>query len=91
MVGLEGLGRRAAGNLLHHRGFDFEESALVEELAHRLQRFRPLDEDLAGFEVAEQVHIALAVAQFNVGQAVKLLRQGQHGLGQEGQPLDVNG
>ena len=91
MVGLEGPRRRAAGNLLHHRRFHFKIAALVKEPAQRLERLGALDEDFARFEVGEQVHIALAVAQLHVGQAVKLLRQRQHGLGQEGQPLHVDG
>ena len=91
MVRLEGPRRRAAGDLLHHRRFDFEIAALVEELAQRLERFGALDEDLAAFEVGEEVDVALAVAQLDVGQAVKLLRQREHGLGEKGQPLDVDG
>ena len=82
---------RAAGNLLHHRRFDFKVTALVKEAAQRLQRLGALDEDFAGVEIGEQVHIALAVAQFDVGQAVKLLRQRQHGLGEEGEALNVDG
>jgi len=56
----EGTCRRAAGDLLHHRRLDFEIAATVEELAQGFQSFCPLDEDLAAFEVDEEVHIALA-------------------------------
>ena len=56
-----------------------------------MQHLGALDKDLAGFQIGEQVHIALAVAQLHIGQAMKLLRQSEHGLGQEGQPLHVDG
>ena len=57
----------------------------------RLERLGALDEDFAAFEVGEEVHVALAVAQLHVGQAVELLRQREHGLGEEGEALDVDG
>ena len=87
---LEGPRRRAACDLLHHRRFHFKISALIEELPQRLQGFGALDEDFAAFEIREQVHVALAVAQLHVREAVELLRQRQHGLGEEGEPLDVH-
>ena len=89
-MGLEGPRRRAAGDLLHHRRFHFQIAALVKEVAQGLEHLGALDEDFAAFEVGEQVDIALAVAQLHVGQAVKLLRQRQHGLGEKGQPLDMD-
>ncbi len=69
---------------LHHRGFDFEIAAVVEEVAHGAEHLGALDEDVAAVEVHEEVDIALAVAELDVGQAVVLLRQGKHGLGEEG-------
>ena len=56
-----------------------------------MQHFGALDEDFAAVEIGEQVDVALAIAQFDVGQAVELLRQREHGLGEEGQALDVHG
>ena len=41
--------------------------------------------------VHEEVDVALAVAEFDVGEAVELLGQREHGLGEEGDGLDVNG
>ncbi len=38
VVGAEGPRRRAAGDLLHHRRFDFQVAALVEESADCLQQ-----------------------------------------------------
>jgi hypothetical protein len=50
-----------------------------------------LDEDFAGVEVGEEVDVALAVAELDVGEAVVLVRQGEHGLGEEGEAFDVDG
>ena len=73
---LEGPGRGAAGNLLHHGGFDFEVAAVVKELAEGAKDAGALDEDLAAFEVGEEIDVALAVAKLDIGQAVELFRQG---------------
>ena len=43
----EGPRHGAAGDRLHHRRFDFEEAALVEEAAHGAHNLRALDEDFA--------------------------------------------
>ena len=90
-MGLEGARRCAAGDLLHHGRFDFEIAARVEELAHGLEHFGPLDEDFAGVEVGEEIDVALAIAEFDVGEAVIFFRQGEHGLGEKGEPLDMDG
>ena len=90
MVGLEGPRRRATGDLLHHRCFHFKVTALVEEAAQRLEDLGALYKYGTAFEVAEQVDVTLAVAQLHVGQAMKFLGQGEHGLGEKGEPLDVH-
>ena len=41
--------------------------------------------------VHEEVDVALAIAEFRVGEAVELVGQGEHGLGEEGEPGDVDG
>ncbi len=43
----EGAGCGSAGDLLHHRGFDFEVAASVEEGADGAEDGGTLDEDLA--------------------------------------------
>ena len=91
VVGGEGTRCCAAGDGLHHRGFDFEIAAGVEVAADGFEDLGALDEDFAGVEVGEEIDVALAVAEFDVGEAVVLLRQGEHGLGKEGQRLDVDG
>src|ERR1700677_4887447 len=87
---LEWPPRFATGHLLHHRRFYFDVAALVEKLAQRLESLGTLDEDFSAVEVDEQVHVALAVAQFDIGQTMKFLRQRQHRLGEEREPFHVN-
>ena len=55
------------------------------------QHLGALDEDFAGVEVGEEVDVALAIAQLDVGEAVIFLRQREHGLGEKGEPLDMDG
>ena len=88
---LNGRAVRSAGDRLHHRRFDFDIAALIEESPQSPQHLGALYEDFARVEVREQIHIALPVAQLHVGQAVILLRQRQHGLGEKRQLLDVDG
>src|ERR1700761_3591517 len=83
--------RRAAGDRLHHRRFYFEIVAIVEELANGLEDLGALDEDFASVEVGEEIDVALAVAELDVGEAVVLLGQREHGLGEKGQRLDMDG
>ncbi len=47
VVGGEGARGGSASDLLHHRGFDFEVAARVEELAQGAEDGGSLDEDLA--------------------------------------------
>ncbi len=82
--------RRAAGNRLHHWRFHFQVPAFVKELPQRAQHFGSLHKHFAALKIREQVHVALAVANLLVRQPMKLLRQRQHRLGQEGQPLRMN-
>ncbi len=84
MVGAEGPGGGASGDGLHHRGLHLDIPALIEKAPDRLQHLGALDEDLTHIGVHEEIDIALPVAELHVGQAVILLRQGQHRLGEKG-------
>ena len=64
---------------------------MSKKLRMARRTFGAFDEDFAGVEIGEEVHVALAVAEFDVGEAVIFLRQGEHGLGEEGERLDVDG
>ena len=89
VVGDEGPGRGAAGDGVQHGGLHLHIAPAVQDSPRTM-----LDELASGcsklrlhLRVHDQVHIALAVAQLGVGQAVELLRQGQQGLGQQGDRL----
>ena len=60
---LEGPCRRAAGDLLHHGRFDFQEAALVEERRMAFSTFARLTNTSRDVGIREQVDIALPVAQ----------------------------
>ena len=85
VVGDEGPGRGAAGDRLHHRRLDLEEAARVEERADARARAPRAPEDPPRLRVGDEVDVALAVAQLDVGQAVPLLRQRPQRLGEERQ------
>ena len=73
----------AARDRLHHRRFDFEKSARVEEAPNRRDDVRPHFEDPARIRIHDQVEIALPVADLDIGEAVPLLRQRQMTLGEK--------
>ncbi|RMS44312.1 hypothetical protein ALP65_04607 [Pseudomonas aeruginosa] len=83
VMGLERLGRGAAGDGLQHRGLHFEETALAEETADVGDDLGTHAEGVAGFLVDHQVDVALAVALLGVGQAMVLVRQRTQRLGQQ--------
>ena len=90
MVGDERARHGAAGDGLHHRRLDFDEAVRIEGAAHRLHQLGALQKDFADFGIHHQVDIALAVAQFDVGEAVPLLGQRQQVFAEEGDLLDVD-
>ena len=55
-----------------------------------MQNFGALDKDFAAFEIGKEVDVTLAIAQFHVGEAVEFFRQREHGLGEEGESLNVD-
>jgi hypothetical protein len=59
--GLEGLGSGAAGDHVHHGGLDLQEVELVEVVSDEADDFAPLDEDVPGLGVHDEVQIPLPV------------------------------
>ena len=55
---------------LQDRSFNLEVSAFVEEFAHRIDDFRPIDEYLLDLRVDDQVDVSLAVAQLGIAEGV---------------------
>src|ERR1700722_6147364 len=84
------FGHRAASDGLHHWRLDLDESLGIERAAHRLHEFGPLEENVAHLRIHHQIDIALAVAQFDVGQPVELFGQWQQVFAEEGDLLDMN-
>ena len=74
---------RAAGDRLHHRRLDFEIAAGVEELAQRREHPAAHLKHFARFRIDDQIEVALAIADFDVGQPVPLLGQRQMALGEK--------
>ena len=83
MVGNKRLGRRAAGNRVHHRCFHFEITLAHHVVAHGLDDFAAFDKGVARFGADDQVHITLAVFDFLVGQAFVFVGQRAQRFGQQ--------
>ncbi|GBE50853.1 hypothetical protein BMS3Bbin13_01803 [bacterium BMS3Bbin13] len=104
VMGDERTRRGAARDGLHHRCLDLDEAALVEEPAQVTHDRTAQEEHPARGLVHHQIHVALPIAHFLVGQSVELLGQraqrldqhprlrGAHrqfpGAGPEQRPLD---
>ena len=71
---------RAAGDRLHHRRLDFQESAGVEEPADGCDDSRPRLEHLPRIRIDDEIEIALPVPRLDVRQPVPLLRKWQQSL-----------
>ena len=79
--------RGATGNRLHHRRLYFDEASGFEEVAQFADDLSASRKDLPHSLVDNQIQVALAVAEFDVGQPVPFFRQGQQRLGQQSQFL----
>ncbi len=66
----KGAGCCAAVDGLEDGCFHFEPAMFVEVAAHGLYEFAALFEDFADFGIDDEVHIALAVAEFGVGEGI---------------------
>ena len=84
VVGDKGPGGSAAGDGIEDRGLHLNIAHVVQIVPHELNEPGPDDEVALHLRIDNQVHIPLAIAQFGAGQTVELLRQGQQGLGQQG-------
>lgn len=64
--GREGLGRRAAGNLVHHGCLDLEEATIIEKGADVFDDLGARDEDLARGVVDDEIEVTLAKALLRI-------------------------
>ena len=66
----------AAVHRLEDRGFEFEETAVGQKFPDAGDDFAPVAEVLPDFFVCDEVHVPLAVAFFDIGEAVELFGEG---------------
>ena len=80
VAGLERLGGGPARDLLHHRGFDLDKSALFKkppDFAHDRDAFQ---KHIAGFRICDQVEIPLPVFDLGVLDPVPLVGERTEGF-----------
>ena len=80
---LERLGRRAAGDRLHHRRFHFHKSVRVQKAADLSDDLTALEKNVLHLRVRHQIEVTLAVADFRVFEPVPLGRRRAQRLGQD--------
>ena len=71
----KGLGRRAAGNHMQHRRFDFHEIMAIHKTPDRRHRISTRLKGTACLLVHDQIDIALPIFGFLIGESVKFIRQ----------------
>ena len=90
VVGQEGTGGSADLKRRQDGRFHFQEALAVQEAAQLPQNGAALDEGFLNVGVDDEVHIALTVTGFAVGQAMELFGQGQQALGEQRQLIDAD-
>ena len=90
VVGDEGPGRGAAGDGVEHRGLDLHEPARVQEAADVADELAADLKVAAALVAHDEVDVALAVLELDVGHAVELLGQGAQALGEQRHALDMD-
>jgi len=89
VVCLKRPGDCAARFRLHHRGFHFQKIMPVHELPHQFDDQTAPDEDFLHGRIGDQIEVPLAVAGFDVRQAVPFFRQGMDRFGHQPQRLPL--
>jgi hypothetical protein len=79
----EGPRQCAAGNRLHHRRLDFEETARRQHVADGRDGAAAQFEHAAHVGVDDEIEVTLAIARLDVLKAMPLLRQRQETLREE--------
>jgi len=91
VVGLERPRRRAAGQRVHHRRFDFEKTVVRHEIADRLHHPAARDEGQPRLFVGDQIDVTVAVFLLDVGETVEFFRQRAQRLGQQADVVAMHG
>ena len=81
---VERFGRGTAGDRVQHRGFNFKKTTFDQNPADAGDDAAAAAQRLAAFLAHDQIEIALAIAQLDIGEAVEFLGQRQQRLGQDG-------
>ena len=87
---LERLGRRTAGDGLHHRRLHLHVAALVEEIADLADDLRALEEGGLHLVAGDQVQIALTIADLGVGESLPLGGRRPQGLREDHKRLQLH-
>ena len=90
VVCLEGLRRCAAIDRMQHRGFNFHETFVFHEAADAGDDLRALLEAELRILVGQDIKMALAVAQLDVGETMPFFRHRQQRFGQHGDLMGVD-
>src|SRR5439155_17116541 len=77
VVRLEWLRQCATGDGMQDRRFDFKVPSLVQEAPQFADDQAPLHKNVANFTVDDEVNIAAAITNLDIGQSVPLLGQRQ--------------
>jgi hypothetical protein len=76
---------------MEHRGLDFTKTPAVKKITDSLDDQGACEKDLFYFRVGDEIKIALAIANFNVGQTMPLFRQGVERFTQKTERLNLQG
>ena len=76
---------------MEHGGFHFHKAAFLKEGAEGTDDFAALAENVADLRIGDEVHIPLAVTDFDVGEALVLFGQGPERLGEQGDLITGKG
>ena len=87
----ERFGCCSSGDGMEHGGFDLTETLAVKEFTDSLNDKGAREEDLFDLRVGNQIEIAPAIPNLNVGKAMPLLRKGTKRFSEETELLNLKG
>ena len=90
VVGCKRLRSRAAGDVMHHRRFDFEKASRIQPAANCANDARTLHKHIARFRCHDQIDVTLAITLLDIGQPMPLVRQWPQRLREQTQLVAAN-
>ena len=91
VVGDEGPGGGTAGDGVQHWRLHLHIAPRVHKIPDMLDKLGADDEIPLHIRVHNEIHIPLAAPGLHIGEAMEFLRQGQQGLGQQGNGFRLDG